>query len=138
MRTQPSPLTSGVDHVGLSVVDLDRSRDFFCNCLGFHVIGERPDYPAVFVSDGTAILTLWQVEAPDRCVAFDRRRNVGLHHLALKAGDPGQLQALHDRVVAWPGATVEPSRCWSSTPPGLAARRWNISSTTVRSTPCST
>ena len=43
--------TCGVDHVGLSVRDLASTREFFCNCLGWRVVGERPDYPAAFVSD---------------------------------------------------------------------------------------
>lgn len=45
-------VTTGVDHIGLTVVNLDASRDFFTNCLGWRLTGERPDYPAAFVSDG--------------------------------------------------------------------------------------
>ena len=70
---QIASLTRGVDHVGLSVVDLERTKSFFCDCLGFKVLGERPDYPAAFVTDGTTMVTLWQVKAPDACVEFDRR-----------------------------------------------------------------
>jgi hypothetical protein len=54
-------------------------------------------------SDGNCIVTLWQVEAPERAVAFDRRANVGLHHLALAVVDPARLDALHARVSKWPG-----------------------------------
>ena len=75
--------TCGFDHVGLSVRDLATSRKFFCDCLGWHVVGERPDYPAVFLSDGHCVLTLWEVAPPDMAIAFDRCANVGLHHLAL-------------------------------------------------------
>jgi catechol 2,3-dioxygenase-like lactoylglutathione lyase family enzyme len=35
--------TYGFDHVGLSVRDLASSRTFFCDCLGWRVVGERPD-----------------------------------------------------------------------------------------------
>ena len=76
-----TPATCGVDHVGLSVRDLESTRRFFCDCLGWRVVGERPEYPAAFVSDSQQIVTLWRVEAPDQAVAFDRRTNVGLHHL---------------------------------------------------------
>jgi len=68
---------------------------------------ERPEYPAAFVSDGQLIVTLWRVEAPDRAVAFDRRTNVGLHHLALAVGDRAGLDALYERVASWPGVIVE-------------------------------
>ena len=106
--TEPSiPATFGVDHVGLSVRDLESTRGFFCDCLGWRVVGERPDYPAAFVSDGRDLVTLWQVEMPDRAVAFDRRANVGLHHLALAVADRAGLDALRQRVAQWPGVVVE-------------------------------
>jgi hypothetical protein len=44
-------------------------------------------YPVVFVSDGQGILTLWQVESPEEAIAFNRRTNVGLHHMALAVVD---------------------------------------------------
>jgi catechol 2,3-dioxygenase-like lactoylglutathione lyase family enzyme len=99
--------TWGFDHVGLSVTDLDATRKFFCDCLGWRVVGERPDYPAAFVSDGHCVLTLWQVETPATAVPFDRRANVGLHHLALAVGNQAGLDALYDRVLRWPGVIVE-------------------------------
>jgi catechol 2,3-dioxygenase-like lactoylglutathione lyase family enzyme len=107
MAEQPIPATFGVDHVGLSVRDLESTRRFFCDCLGWRVVGERPDYPAAFVSDGHDMVTLWQVEVPDRAVAFDRRANVGLHHLALAVADRAGLDALYERVAKWPGVVVE-------------------------------
>jgi catechol 2,3-dioxygenase-like lactoylglutathione lyase family enzyme len=99
--------THGVDHVGLSVRDLASTRDFFCDCLGWRIVGERPDYPAVFVSDGHCVLTLWQVQSPGDAIPFDRRANVGLHHLALAAIDQSSLDSLYKRVSSWPGVVVE-------------------------------
>ena len=104
---RPIPATSGVDHIGLSVRDLESTRRFFCDCLGWRLVGERPDYPAAFVSDGRQMVTLWRVESPDQAVAFDRRANVGLHHLALAVADRSELDALHERVASWPGVVVE-------------------------------
>ena len=49
---ESQPLTSGVHHVGLTVPNLERAREFFVDTLGFGVVGEVPSYPAVFVSDG--------------------------------------------------------------------------------------
>jgi catechol 2,3-dioxygenase-like lactoylglutathione lyase family enzyme len=107
MTQQSTPATSGIDHIGLSVRNLESTSRFFCECLGWRVVGERPEYPAIFVSDDRIVVTLWQVESPERAIAFDRRANVGLHHLALAvAGRPG-LDALYRRVSQWPGVDTE-------------------------------
>ncbi|MFC4527819.1 VOC family protein [Dyella halodurans] len=103
----PDALTKGIDHVGLTVADLELSRRFFVDCLGWTVVGENPAYPAVFVSDGTSRLTLWQVDASEGYTAFDRRRNIGLHHVALKAPSEEALGELFARVSAWPGVVAE-------------------------------
>lgn len=102
-----TPLTLGVDHIGLAVQNLEASEGFFVNCLGWKKVGGKPEYPSAFVSDGTSVLTLWQVEDPQSCVTFDRQKNVGLHHLALKVADEAALNALFDAVSVWPGVTVE-------------------------------
>ena len=99
--------TVGIDHVGLSVGDLERSRRFFVECLGWEVVGAKPDYPAVFVSDGATRLTLWEVDKSGGYVLFDRRKNVGLHHIALKVADLDALQETFLRVSNWPGVEVE-------------------------------
>ncbi|HNP35391.1 MAG TPA: VOC family protein [Woeseiaceae bacterium] len=85
--------TSGVHHVGLTVPDLSRARNFFIDALRFNQVGEVPDYPAVFLSDGSILITLWQAEDPATAVPFDRRANIGLHHLALRANDLTGLAA---------------------------------------------
>lgn len=99
--------TTGIDHVGLSVRDLDAARAFFVDCLGWKVVGGRPEYPSVYVSDGVAVLTLWRVADPATAVPFDRRTNVGLHHLALRVPSREALEALYSRVAAWPGVVLE-------------------------------
>jgi catechol 2,3-dioxygenase-like lactoylglutathione lyase family enzyme len=107
MPLEHPPLTRGVDHVGLTVADLEQSRRFFCDCLHWTVLGHNLSYPAVFVTDGHDVVTLWQVESPQTYVVFDRRKNVGLHHLALKVGDLDTLHQLFERVRNWPGVEVE-------------------------------
>ena len=99
--------TAGFDHVGLTVRDLDAARSFFVDCLGWKVVGGKPEYPSVYVSDGVSVLTLWRVEDPETAVAFNRRTNVGLHHLALRVPSRDALEALHARVSAWPGVVME-------------------------------
>ena len=51
-------MTRGVHHVGLTVVDIQQTASFFSEALGFAQVGERPNYPAVFLSDGTVMLTV--------------------------------------------------------------------------------
>ena len=101
------PLTRGVDHVGLTVNDLAASRAFFTDCLNFKLIGERESYPAVFVSDGVTMITLWQVSDPATAVGFDRRNNIGLHHLAFKVASEADLRSVFDKISHWPGVAVE-------------------------------
>lgn len=100
-------LTIGAHHVGLAVPDLEAATNFFCVALGFKEVGGNPAYPSKFVSDGTTLLTLWQVADPATAIPFDRRTNVGLHHLALGVTDAAALDIVHDRVRAYPGAKVE-------------------------------
>lgn len=90
--------TRGAHHVGLTVPDLTAAREFFVDALGFAEVGEVPDYPAVFVSDGTLMITLWQAADPSAATPFDRHRNIGLHHLALTVEDlDGLASALGNR-----------------------------------------
>ncbi|MGY5618768.1 VOC family protein [Vibrio cincinnatiensis] len=76
-------LTSGTHHIGLAVSKLEESAEFFTKLLGWEEVKRREDYPAIFVKDDTLMITLWktQIEKP---VQFDRKTNVGLHHLALQ------------------------------------------------------
>ena len=101
------PLTLGIDHIGLTVRNLNDTRDFFIQCLGWTLVGERPTYPAAFVSDGHVMLTLWQVTNPDGHVEFDRKTNVGLHHLALRVGSEEALNESFARASGWPGVVAE-------------------------------
>ena len=90
--------TKGAHHVGLTVPNLEDARSFFSEALGFDQVGEVPDYPAAFLSDGAIMITLWQAENPEAAVPFDRRANIGLHHLALRAEDlNGLARELGDR-----------------------------------------
>ena len=99
--------TLGAHHVGLTVPDIDAARRFFEEVLGFGVVGEKPDYPAVFVSDGTTMITLWRAEDPANATPFDRRRNVGLHHLALRVADHATLDDLGAAIAVREDASVE-------------------------------
>ncbi|MFT5448748.1 MAG: catechol 2,3-dioxygenase-like lactoylglutathione lyase family enzyme [Gammaproteobacteria bacterium] len=100
-------VTRGVHHFGLTVPDLAATRSFFIDVLGFEQVGERPDYPAVFVSDGTVMITLWQAADPALAVAFDRKNVIGLHHVALLVPDQPSLDDLHERLAAIDSVDIE-------------------------------
>jgi len=102
-----APVTKGAHHIGLTVPDLAQTRAFFLEILGFSQVGEVPDYPAVFVTDGTVMITLWQATDPASAIAFDRKNVIGLHHLALAVADAGRLAELHDRLTRCAGVTME-------------------------------
>jgi catechol 2,3-dioxygenase-like lactoylglutathione lyase family enzyme len=97
--------TAGIHHVGLAVADLDTTTRFFTDGLGWKLVREVPDYPAKFVTDGVAFLTLWQTDPG--AAPFDRKTRVGMHHLALKVADERQLNDLFEKVRAYPGVRVE-------------------------------
>lgn len=97
--TPSVPLTLGVHHVGLSVADLKASIEFFTSVLAYKRLGEKPDYPAAFVTDGHTMITLWQVKDPQAYTPFDRHENIGLHHLALHVPDIEALDILYARFL---------------------------------------
>lgn len=100
-------LTSGMNHLGLSVLDLDQTTDFFTSVLGWQELARDDSYPRNAITDGQVRLTLWQVDHGGDVVSFDRRTNVGLHHLALEVPAESTLNELAERVSDWPGVVVE-------------------------------
>ena len=99
--------TRGLNHLGLSVSDLDATARFFTDCLGWTESGRDLSYPRTAVSDGAVRLTLWQVDRSLEVALFDRRKNIGLHHVALGVPSESELRELAERVSAWPGVEVE-------------------------------
>lgn len=106
-NTTSQPLTQGAHHIGLTIPSLADTKAFFLNTLGYTQVGEVPDYPAAFLSDGTTMITLWQANDPATATAFDRKNVIGLHHLALKVPDRTALATLHDKIKAAPGCEIE-------------------------------
>ena len=90
--------TQGINHLGLAVKNLQQSRDFFVNLLGWTESGYDPGYPRTAVSDGRVRLTLWQVDHAKSVQEFDRRANIGLHHLALEVATEAELEALYESL----------------------------------------
>ena len=100
-------VTQGAHHIGLTVPDLAKARAFFIDTLGFSLVGEVPDYPAAFLSDGAVMITLWQASNPEAAVAFDRKNVIGLHHLAFKVDGADALDRLHGALTAAEDVAVE-------------------------------
>ena len=59
------------------------------------------------MSDGSVRLTLWQVDRSLENEAFDRRKNIGLHHLALEVATESELDALSEKLRRAEAVTVE-------------------------------
>ena len=103
---EPAALTLGIDHVGITDSDLEKTLSFFVDCLDWRQVGGKPEYPSAFVSDGSAVVTIWQAKS-DTVQLFDRHANVGLHHLALKVSSQENLNALFAKVSGWAGVKTE-------------------------------
>jgi len=102
-----NPVTRGAHHVGLTVPDLKAAQAFYVDTLGFNVLGDVPDYPAVFLSDGSTMITLWQAVDPENAVAFDRKNVIGLHHLAFTVDGDDALDQLHMRLQTTQNVKIE-------------------------------
>lgn len=100
-------VTCGVHHVGLTVSRLEDSAAFFTGLLGWREVRRDPEYPAVFVSDGSTLVTLWQVNDPEHAPAFDWKNHLGLHHLALAVDSPERLEALYGILAEADGVRIE-------------------------------
>lgn len=97
----------GINHFGLAVTDLRASQSFFVDTLGFELVGEDSEYPSVFVANSEMMVTLWRVTDPDNAVPFDRKNNVGLHHVAFNIDSFSALDALHAVLSDTPGVVIE-------------------------------
>lgn len=100
-------MTSGLNHIGLTVKSLSASSNFFIDTLGWKKAGGYPDYPSIFVTDGKIFVTLWQTKHPEQVVEFNRKNNVGLHHLALTVDSEETLNVLHERFKLLPAVVIE-------------------------------
>lgn len=96
--TKTKPVTTGAHHIGLTVSKLEASARFFVDVLGWTEVRRDPDYPAIFVSDGVLMITLWATKS-DNPNAFDKNTNIGLHHLALAVETLDELDDIYKRLA---------------------------------------
>ncbi|WP_346896531.1 VOC family protein [uncultured Roseibium sp.] len=99
--------TKGINHLGLTVRDLDQTTAFFTDLLGWTLLGRDDSYPRTTVTDGHSRFTLWQADRSQPMTSFDRKTNIGLHHVALEVATKEDLVAMADKVRSWPGIVME-------------------------------
>ena len=104
MKADKPALTSGCHHLGLTVRKLEDSARFFTECLGWKEVRRDESYPAIFVSDGSVMVTLWKSKLPDPPV-FDKN-HVGLHHVAFMVDNAAALEVCYRNIKAY-GLTIE-------------------------------
>ena len=98
-------LTTGLNHLGLAVKDLDQTTAFFTGVLEWQLTARDDSYPRTTVTDGQLRLTLWQTDAG--ACDFDRRAQIGLHHLAISVSDETTLMSLAHRLSSTSGVEIE-------------------------------
>lgn len=91
-------ITKGIHHIGLTVSNLEASAAFFTDILDWSIVGRDESYPAIFVSDGTIMITLWSAKETPH-YKFDKNRNIGLHHLAIKVTGENELYKIHELLL---------------------------------------
>lgn len=101
-----APITRGLHHLGLTVPDVRETASFLIEQLKFRKVGEKTDYPAIFVSDGRIMLTLWQVTT-EQIHPFDRHGSIGLHHFALQVENRAALEQLYQRLAKLEAVEIE-------------------------------
>lgn len=57
-----------MDHIGLAVTDLEASKNWYCDVLGFEVIGhffDGPDVPVYFIKSGDVVYEMYPEDLPE-------------------------------------------------------------------------
>ena len=85
--------TGAINHLALTVTDMDRSRDFYQDVLGFEFITEFG--PKYLMSNGEVILALNQAPDPAQAISGDRfsENRVGLDHVSFNVGGMAELES---------------------------------------------
>lgn len=92
------PPLQGISHLGLTVVDLDRALDFWCEVMGFRIVIRADGYCMVWHPSATLAIGL-TAHGGASVGPFDEH-HAGLDHLALAVGNVEELQAWSTRFAA--------------------------------------
>lgn len=96
MNEHNTAATNGCHHIGLTVDKLEDSAAFFTGCLSWQEVRRDLNYPAIFVSDGSITVTLWQSQLINP-VAFDKN-HIGLHHVAFMVNSENSLNECYQKI----------------------------------------
>lgn len=92
-----------VDHVAITVKDLDRSVEFYTKKLGFSVVrkDETPSLNIVFVGNGLAQLELFELKkGTAKEVPALKENEIGIKHIAFHVDDiEGVVEEMKKRGV---------------------------------------
>ncbi len=93
-----------LEHVNLSVNDIEKSRDFYCNILGLHVRweGERSDVNGsrkiYHIGNDDCYIAIF--EAADKCQYRHQFGSTGFNHFAFIVDDLDMMVAkLHEHEI---------------------------------------
>jgi glyoxylase I family protein len=95
--------TPGLDHIDLTVSDLERSRQFYADILGFELTTTPIDYPNKLFAGSHSFMVggveICLIKHPDTATEdrFNEKR-IGLDHLSFKAPNEEALHALAKRL----------------------------------------
>jgi glyoxylase I family protein len=92
-----SPATGGLNHVTLTVTDLQRSIDFYTTHVGFDLLLEFEPNRAL-ISNGSVVMALGLPYDPNKALGGDEfnENRVGLDHISFTVPD---LQALEEAAA---------------------------------------
>lgn len=90
--------TSGVHHVSLRVSDLERSKKFYCETLGFKHLMDAENI-TLFLAGGTAFGLRGSTEQMPKGDKFNPHR-LGMDHIALACTDASELKRVADALSA--------------------------------------
>lgn len=84
--------TKAINHLALTVTDMDRARDFYRDLLGFEFVTEFG--PKYLMSNGEVILALNEAPDPTQAIENDRfsEHRVGLDHVSFNVGTMAELE----------------------------------------------
>jgi catechol 2,3-dioxygenase-like lactoylglutathione lyase family enzyme len=94
--------TPGIHHLALRSADLERSRRFYAEILGFQVVLEAPNI-FIFLAGSSAVAVRGPEAGTPQGDVFSPFR-VGLDHVALACTDESELERV---ALALSGADVE-------------------------------
>jgi len=90
-------ITKGAHHIGLTVANLEESASFFTSLLGWTEVRRNEEYPAIFVTDGEIMVTLWATKE-EPINSFNKNSNVGLHHVAFHVESEKDLNNIYNKL----------------------------------------